>query len=129
MAVADDGDEPDHNVPVRGWTWSAEDSELHINILELLAVQVALTWLPKFDKLTLVRIATDSQVVYYCLRALYTRSSALHTVLIRILSLIVKHNIQLDVMWVSTHDNPADMPSRLGLDFISHPALPEWDLS
>jgi hypothetical protein len=86
----------------------------HINTLELNAVLFSLHLLlrsPAFHHTRLLLLLDSSVSLYGLLRGRSSRP-ALVSVLRRIASLLLLSGCTLHPMWIPTHINPADLPSR-----------------
>lgn len=100
---------------VVGWPWRGASD--HINVLEMRAVYTTLKWLTKQRHLSGVRFVhlLDSLVVLHALSRGRTSSRKMRRTLIRIQSLLLRHDLHPLWSYVHTSQNPADRPSRRGL--------------
>ena len=87
----------------------------HINVLEAVAYLLALTWLVSHARPCIpTRVFTllDSSVVFYALLKGRTSSGPLLRVFRRISALALASNLYPTPVWVPSHLNPSDAPSR-----------------
>ena len=90
------------------WAWDEPDA--HINVKEMSAILLGVQHLQLSD--VTVRVHTESSVCHRILNKRYTRSRRLQPLLGSILQFCEHSSIQLQVHWVPTGLNPADLPSR-----------------
>ena len=97
---------------VTGWKWTG-DSE-HINVLEARAAFTTMRWRAEQLRQLDVRCVhlVDSMVVLHCLTRGRSSSRKMRRTVMRIGSLLLATGIQPLWGYVSTHQNPADKPSR-----------------
>ena len=97
---------------VSGWKWTGHRE--HINILEARATLTTLKWRAEQLKQQDTRFVhlVDSLVVLHCLTRGRSSSKKLRRTTMRIGSLLLATGLQPLWGYVSTHQNPADRPSR-----------------
>ena len=94
--------------------WGEQEQNWHINVLELLAVQLALKSFAWADLGREVHLITDNMVCYYYLRRGGGRNSQMNNIAKGIMLLEISLGVKLLVpVWIPTDLNPADGPSRL----------------
>ena len=96
------------------WRWKGD----HINELECRGLLMALRWLRFSSGLPLppgcnVRVFVDSLVVEGAVSKGRSSAFPLLKILRRITATLFTSDLRLELDWVSTHENPADKPSRL----------------
>lgn len=99
---------------IAGWSWSG--SKDHINVLEMRAILTTVKWLAQKQQLQGVRLVhlTDNLVCLHALARGRTSSRKLRRTLIRIQSILLRHDLHPLWAYVHTSANPADRPSRQG---------------
>ncbi|GAB5537885.1 MAG: hypothetical protein Rubg2KO_41340 [Rubricoccaceae bacterium] len=124
-ATLSDLTRPKEIVCSRGF-WTFQERQAHINELELLAVLRALETFRSQLSQRQLHLKTDSQVTMHVLRNLTSRSPRLHSLLGRVLDLILFERITLDLAWLKSSENSlADALSRQqdADDYMLQPAL------
>ena len=66
----------------------------------------------------------DNMPGVFMLKSFATKSTLCLRQVKAIFALLTQYNIVLDVRWVSTHNNVADLPSRILLKHVY--SLPDW---
>ena len=97
---------------VSGWRWTGRKE--HINVLEARATLTTLRWRAEQLQQQDLRCVhlVDSLVVLHCLTRGRSSSKKLRRTIMRINSLLLVTGLQPLWGYVSTHQNPADRPSR-----------------
>jgi hypothetical protein len=91
-----------------------DSHDKHINLLELWAVYLGLQQFKQNLYSKILRVVTDSQVVFYLLQRFSTTKDPLVTPLMMIYRLVSLFNIKILVEWIPTEQNSqADHLSRL----------------
>ena len=100
---------------IAGWQWTG--SPEHINVLELRAVLTSIKWRAEQCKQLDLRCThlVDSLVCLHALTRGRSSSRKMRRTLMRINSFLLVTGLQPLWGYVSTHDNPADRPSRRGV--------------
>ena len=99
---------------ISGWRWTGDPE--HINVLELRAVLTSIKWRVdqmKQNDLRCIHLV-DSLVCLHALTRGRSSSRKMRRTLMRINSYLLVSGLQPLWGYVSTHDNPADRPSRRG---------------
>ena len=94
------------------YQWQRDE---HINKLELHALITCIRWVlsyPHAFSSSRLLCLVDSAVVYYCVRKGRSNSSELIILLRRLAALVLSSGLVLLPIWVPSHLNPADAPSR-----------------
>ena len=107
-------DDSTAEIIILGGSWTPSEARLHINVLESLALSKTLSQLPvRYKGGTLSLWIDNTSVVGALRKKLCARSADLNKNVV--LSSIIFKNLQLDVNigWVASANNPADIPSRL----------------
>jgi hypothetical protein len=93
--------------------WKGSNNERNIGWGEMVAVELALrTLVSSGFKNTRVLIRSDNEGVVGALKKGSSRGHEQNLILRKIVELIQEHGIWVDCTWISTHNNPADGPSR-----------------
>jgi hypothetical protein len=93
--------------------WPVDDAARHITFKELKVVQIALEALGPTLKQRFISLFSDSTTTVAILQKLYTKSVSLRHVLGRIIVLLQKYNVTLDVHHIMGELNSlADILSR-----------------
>ena len=98
-----------------GWQWTG--SQEHINVLELRAALTSIRWRVEQQKQLDLRCIhlVDSLVCLHALTRGRSSSRKMRRTLMRLNSYLLVTGLQPLWGYVSTHDNPADRPSRRGV--------------
>ena len=100
---------------IAGWQWTGQAE--HINVLELRSVLTSIKWRAEQQKQLDHRCIhlVDSLVCLHALTRGRSSSRKMRRTLMRINSFLLVTGLQPLWGYVSTHDNPADRPSRRGV--------------
>ncbi|CUA70723.1 hypothetical protein RSOLAG22IIIB_09049 [Rhizoctonia solani] len=92
-----------------GWKSDGRD----IGWAEAIAIEIALAWIIfKGFRKTSITIHCDNQGVVYAWKAGRSRNPHQNDAITRITAMALEHNIHIQIQYVNTKDNPADLPSR-----------------
>ncbi|MES9879789.1 MAG: reverse transcriptase domain-containing protein, partial [Sedimenticola sp.] len=92
--------------------WPDEKKHLPIMIKEALALQYALSSLGSLISNKRVSAQVDNMALMYAWQNQYSKNAELNDILKVIFKLIFENNSSLSLSYISTHDNPSDLPSR-----------------
>lgn len=110
-----------------------QSKERHIGWSEMVVVELMLCTLVSsgFRKVC-VCLRSDNGGVVGALKKGCSRGSEINLILRKVIELMQEYEIWIDCVWISTHDNPADAPSRGKFpprkQLHSHPPSLPWHL-
>jgi len=90
----------------------SEGEELDIAMKEMLAIKLLIQNLDLSQKPTVIRLHCDNMRCVYGYENFGCRSQYLNDIIRFLFEWQIRHRIRLEIVYVSTHDNLADKPSR-----------------
>ena len=117
-------DRRSNEMTIVGASWDSQESELHINVLEALALRNTIAALPDSAAGGKVDIWVDNtSVVGVARKKICTASKILNDAVVHALARLEHLWCTISLQWISTKLNPADKPSRVPPSSLSSPNL------
>ena len=117
-------DRRDNELDIVGASWDSQESKLHINELEALALRNTIAAIPHSAAGGKVDVWVDNtSVVGVARKKICAASKILNDAVVHALTHLEHLRCAVALQWISTKLNPADKPSRVPLSSLSSPSL------
>jgi len=107
--------------------WSDSDRKLDIHLLELMAIEWAVDYVPTYLSGVRLILGCDNTIAVSALNNGYSTCDAACMIALNVRKKCKERNIHLELVWVPTKENAADPPSR-GLEASDALNLITWNI-